>query len=60
VRILQRAKNIEPLVEWVIMICPKCKKRQNQLKDAWLLGEPVKCTCGVKMIYHKDFEPVRM
>ena len=57
VRLINQKPNEVKPQKWVVMICPKCKKRQNQLHEEWVSGEPVKCVCGVKMIYHKDLEP---
>jgi hypothetical protein len=55
VRILKQPdKPISP-TPTVILLCPsrKCHKRKDIPQEQWKLGEPVLCSCGRKMLYHK-------
>jgi hypothetical protein len=55
VRVLIKPETVKKVViPKVVMICPRCKRRRDVLKEVWITGEPTTCECGIKMVYHKD------
>lgn len=41
-------------VKRVVMICPACKDRRIVSEAQWVLGNIPPCSCGGKMVFHKD------